>query len=144
MSEITPLVVTLELPASELIDHDNGLFVRCPLNGQWVPITDYYSENQGALLPLVGNVDYAEAPDHWTQKMNEVVDKDAEGKVTGSHLEPAFDDKEQPIMVKVAKENVVVWKEVVRILAKVDQPEAEGGTLKLNVNDAVKMNDQMV
>lgn len=134
MSENTPLVVTLELPASELIDHDNGLFVRCPLNRTWVPLTDYYSENEGSLLPLVGNVDYAEAPDHWTQKMKFTGEKDAEGNMLQV---PEVDKDGQDVMEKVAKENAIVWKEVVRILPKVEEAAPEGGTLALNVHDAV-------
>lgn len=55
MSAIEPLKVTLELPESELLDHDAGLQVRCQKCRTWSPIADYYSEGTDGLLPLVGN-----------------------------------------------------------------------------------------
>lgn len=137
MSENIPLTVTLELPASELLEHEGALLVRCPLNGNWVPLTDYYSENQGALLPLVGNVNHEETPEHWIEKKTLV--KDAEGNVTEQ-----VENNEQglPVMVKVAKETPVVWKEVVRILAKAPEAPAEGGTLNVGAGEDVNMKDK--
>lgn len=124
MGQIEPLEVTVELPFSEFIDHDNGLYVRCPLNGNWVPLTDYYSEkpNEG-LLPLVGRVDFETAPDHWDTK------KDPEtGEVV---IDP---ETNQPVMERVAKDKVV-WKEVVRVLPKPVETPAKGGTLSISVHD---------
>jgi len=131
MSEITPLTVTLELPASEFLDHEGSLLVRCPLNGAWVPLKDYYSENQNSLLPLVGNVDYEDAPEHWehTGEFKEIKDRD--GVVV---------DKE-PLMAKVAKQPVV-WKETIRILPKAEEAPPEGGTLSFAVQDSVAMKDK--
>lgn len=105
MSELEELDVTLELPASEMMEHDGGIFVRRPVVGGWVPMHDYYSEVEGQLLPLVGRVDYVES-------------------------------KEQ-------KDNPSEWKEVVRILPKVEQ-NPEGGNISFNAGESVGMGDKMV
>jgi hypothetical protein len=129
MSEQDKLPVTLELPASEFVEHEGALLVRCPLNRVWVPLTDYYSENQGALLPLVGNVDYAESTEHWDSV------KDEKG-------EPVLDARGEPIMKKVPKESPVVWKETVRVLAPT-ATAPEGGTVSVGATDGVGTNDKM-
>lgn len=138
MSENTPLEVTLELPASELLEHEGALLVRCPLNGNWVPLTDYYSENQGALLPLVGNVNHEEAPEHWVEK--KILVKDEKGEVVE---QVEINEKDGlPVMIKVPKETPVIWKETVRILAKEPEVAPEGGTLNVGASEDVKMNEK--
>ncbi len=131
MSENTPLEVTLELPATELLDHDNGLFVRCPANGNWIPLVDYYSENAGSLLPLVGKASYQESLEHWDIQKNEK-GEDVIDATTGL-----------PVMVKVAKENPLNWSEVVRILPPVVEAPAEGGTHQLGASEDVGTGDKM-
>lgn len=54
MSKLDPLTVTLELPASELIEHEGAILVRCQKHRGWIPLADYYSEEY-SLLPIVGN-----------------------------------------------------------------------------------------
>lgn len=129
MSAIEPLTVTVELPASELLDHDNGLFVRCPLTRTWVPFTDYYSESESSLLPLVGKVDYDGDTEHWE------VTKDAEGN-------DVLDANGQPVMQKVAK-SPVSWHEVVRIIPAINEPSPIGGIIDMNVQDEVNPGDKM-
>jgi hypothetical protein len=132
MSEVTPLTVTLELPASELLENEGALLVRCPLNGVWVPLTDYYSEQEGSLLPLVGKVNFAEAPDHWVDTGKTKPILDSAGNVIG----------EEPIMEKQAKGSAVTWNEVVRILAPVEQAAPEGGTVEINAEENVAMTEK--
>lgn len=129
MSEIEPLTVTLELPSTEFMDQDGGLFVRCPLTRTWVPLTDYYSENETGLLPIVGKVDYECASEHWTIKTDE------EGN-------EVHDANGQLVMVKEAKEPMS-WHEVVRILAPETQTEPEGGTVQMNIQDDIASGDKM-
>ena len=136
MSEVEKLKVTLEVPASEFIDHDGGLLVRCPLNGAWVPLKDYYSEQQGALLPLVGNVDYEEAGEHWVDSGE--VEKQGDGVTPKLNA----DGSTIPVMRKEGKENPIVWKETIRVLAKVAEEAPEGGTLAFNVSDSVSSKDK--
>lgn len=130
MSELVPLDVTLELPASEFMEHEGELLVRCPLNRVWVPLKDYYSEQQGSLLPLVGNVDYAESTEHWVDTR----ELDEDGNPIGG----------EPTMELQAKESPIVWKETVRILAVVEDSTPEGGALEIGVQDDVGQADQLV
>lgn len=135
MTEITPLTVTLEMSAKEFMDHEGGLLVRCPLNGMWVPLFDYYSEKEGSLLPLVGNVDYQEAPEHWVDSGE--FEKNDKG-------EPRLDQFGNviKIMMKEAKPDTIHWVETVRVLEKVEEAPPEGGTLEFQVHDAVGTQDK--
>ena len=123
MSQVTPLTVTLELPASEFMDHDSGPMVRCPVTRTWVPMADYYSENEGALLPLVGNAAYDNDGLYW--------------KDTGE-----VDENGAPIMTQEQGE-VIHWAETVRVLAAPPEAPAEGGTLQFGVSETVGTGDVM-
>ena len=131
MSAVDPLTVTLELPATEYVDHESGPLVRCPLNGVWVALSDYYSEKEGQMLPLVGRVDYKAATEQWhdTGTVNQI--KDQSGAVV----------REEKIMEVRPVENPVEWSAVVRVLEAPPFVEAEGGTLNLGVHEEVGTGD---
>lgn len=114
MSEVIPLTVTLELPASEYVDHDSGPLVRCQKCRRWVPMADYYSEKQGQMLPLVGNAEC----------FHEEISR------TITDREDGMKD------VSVERTRACDWKETVRILEK-DMTPPEGGTIEIAVHDAV-------
>lgn len=118
MSYTTPLDVTLELPASELMEHEGAILVRCPINRAWVPLSDYYSEAYGSLLPLVGRVDYEASGEEWVN--------------TGTDEAPAMEKRSV---------EAVSWKEVVRILPAVETP-AEGGIIEVGVGEDVGTKDK--
>lgn len=132
MSEMIP---TRDLPASDMTEHEGQILVRCPQNGVWVPLTDYISETEGSLLPLIGNVDYADNQEHWQESGDFV--RDAAGNHVLDH-----EGKPTPIMQKVAKENPVVWKETIRILPAAPHVEPEGGTLSFATHDEVGTTDK--
>lgn len=119
MSEIIPLTVTLELPASEYVDHDNGPLVRCQKCRRWVPMADYYSEKQGQMLPLVGTAEctHSEISREYTQREDGMLD------------------------TEVKHTRVCDWKETVRILEK-DETPPEGGTLEIKVHEEVGMSEK--
>jgi len=56
MSKINKLKITLEISSSEMMEHEGNILIRCQRHRSWIPLTDYYSEVNGSLLPLVGNV----------------------------------------------------------------------------------------
>lgn len=118
MGETEPLQVTIELPAKDFMEYQGGMLVRCPLNGVWVELTDYYSENSGQLLPLVGKVNYKESTHHWLT-MGEV------------------DEYGIASMKRVEKEAPVEWNETVRVLSKADELPPEGGALSMHVSENV-------
>lgn len=129
MTEKPNLDVTLELSSQEFLDHDGGLMVRCQKCRKWVPLTDYYSEVDGSLLPLVGNA--------------ECEQEDREHNIdTGERIMHPQDPSKGLIPV-MAKETVAAcgWKETVRIVQK-DETPPEGGTLEVKVHDAVGMTDK--
>lgn len=117
MSEIQSLTVTVELSAHDFMEHEGAPLVRCPLNGVWVPLTEYYSENQDSLLPLVGNVNYEEAHEHWIET--------PEG------------------MKKEEKVNRVAWKEVVRVLPKIAEEMNEADIVTFNTSEQIGTGDRM-
>lgn len=130
MSQQIPLDVTLELPATEFSDHDSGPMVRCPLNGVWVTLRDYYSEKDGQMLPLVGRASYQEDPEHWID--------------TGERFLNPSTQQEEAVMKKVPKDDVVQWDAVVRILEAPPYVEPEGGTLNISAADEVGTHDKML
>lgn len=129
------LIPTRDLPASEMTEHEGLVLVRCPFNGVWVPLTDYISEVEGQLLPLIGNVDYADTQEHWQETGDFLRD------AAGNHVLNVSGDK-TPIMQKVAKDNPVVWKETIRILTAVPQTAPEGGSLEFSVHEDVNATDK--
>lgn len=132
MSEKEHMEVTLELPAKEMVEHDGLILVRCPINGAWVQLQDYYSEVEGSLLPLVGNVDYKEAPEHWVDTGMKMPIRSKEGKIIGT----------EPVMDKVAKPDPIEWAETIRILPGVPEAEPEGGTLSISVHDTTGIGEK--
>jgi hypothetical protein len=109
------LTVTLELPASEFTDGEQGPIVRCQDCRRWVLMADYYSEVQGQLLPLVGNAVCSHSEITRTVETNE----QGEEVVTLVETAPACS-----------------WSEVVRVLVDTT-PIPEGGLLEFNTGDVV-------
>lgn len=119
MSEVIPLTVTLELPASEYVDHEDGPQVRCQKCRRWVKMADYYSEKQGQMLPLVGNAECVHS------------------EITRTITEREDGMKD----VAVEHNRACDWKETVRILEK-DTTPPEGGTIEIKVHEDVGMSEK--
>lgn len=118
MSAIEPLNVTVELPESEMMEHEGAILVRCQKCRTWADLADYYSEADG-LLPLVGNAScgHNSSGFHWVSD----------------------EDKVDSVGNQVLKKEALTpcdWSEVVRIVAS-PKSDAEGGTLAFNTADKV-------
>jgi hypothetical protein len=78
MSEIEPILNPQDFPNTEYIEHEGEPLLRCGMCLNFSPIYDQYSEQQGAMFPLVG---------HW-QCMNKYCDVCAQGSEIAVRILP--------------------------------------------------------